>query len=253
MWTDVIDLNDFYRSPTGAIARRLIHLRLRAMWPDVRGLSVAGVGYATPFLTSFQEEADRTIAVMPAYQGVTHWPPGERNLVALADECHLPFGDLSVDRLILIHLLENTERLRDTVREAWRVLNGVGKMIVVVPARRGFWSRNERTPFGNGKPYSMAQLRRLLRDCEFDPGEMTRALYMPPWRGRTWRHMAAPVERFGERFFPRFGGVIIMEATKQVYTATPARPVARRRLVVVPGAIGAARTRVSPAARQQDG
>ena len=241
MWTDVIDLNAFYRSRQGATARRLIQQRIRTLWPDLHGLSVAGIGYATPYLKVFRDEAERVLAVMPAYQGVTPWPRQEKSLVCLSEETQLPFGDLSVDRVLVVHMLENTERLRDTLQEAWRVLNGVGKLIVVVPARRGFWARNERTPFGHGKPFSHGQLARLLRDTSFEPGDATRALYMPPVRRQTWLHFADPVERFGTRMFSRFGGVHIVEATKQVYGASPAKPVRRRVLISLPNAVGATR------------
>ncbi|MEQ9491439.1 MAG: methyltransferase type 11 [Alphaproteobacteria bacterium] len=241
MWTDVIDLNAFYRSRLGATARGLIQQRIRALWPDVHGLSVAGLGYATPYLKVFRGEAERVLAVMPAYQGVTPWPRQEKSLVCLSEETQLPFGDLSIDRLLVVHMLENTERLRDTLLESWRVLNGVGKLIVVVPARRGFWSRNERTPFGHGKPFSLAQLTRLLRDTSFEPGEAVRALYMPPVRRQAWLPFAEPVERIGSRMFSRFGGVHILEATKQVYSVTPAKPVRRRVLISLPTAVNATR------------
>ena len=241
MWTDVIDLNAFYRSRMGAQARTLIQRRLRQLWPNTQGDVVVGLGYATPYLKMFREEADRTLAVMPAYQGVTHWPRQEPGLVTLAEETHLPFPDLSVDRLLLVHALENTERMRDMLQECWRVLNGVGRMIVIVPSRRGLWARNERTPFGHGKPFSLAQLERLLRETQFEPGESRRSLYMPPFGSKIWLPLAPTVERIAPRAVPRLGGVIMLDATKQVYAPSSARKVARRKLVVLPGAVGAAR------------
>ena len=57
MWTDVLDLNDFYRSTLGQMTCRLLRARLREVWPNVRGESVLGLGYATPFLRPFAEEA----------------------------------------------------------------------------------------------------------------------------------------------------------------------------------------------------
>ena len=85
MWTDVVDLNDFYGSSLGQTAGRIISRRARAVWPNVQGMVVAGIGYSTPFLWPFRDEAERVIAVMPAGQGVMHWPAGEPSLVVLAD------------------------------------------------------------------------------------------------------------------------------------------------------------------------
>ena len=39
---------------------RLLRARLREVWPNVRGETVLGLGYATPFLRPFREEAERT-------------------------------------------------------------------------------------------------------------------------------------------------------------------------------------------------
>ena len=227
MWTDVVDLNDFYRSALGKTARRMIQQEIRRVWPDVRDDVVVGLGYATPYLKQFDGEAERLIAIMPAHQGVTRWPRGSSNRAALADDSALPFPDMSIDRLLLVHAVENTEHLRALMRECWRVLNGKGRLLVVAPARRGLWSRSERTPFGHGKPFSRTQLQRLLRDGQFDPTHSSRALYIPPARWSWLLHAAPAWERVGKRFFATVGGVHLIEAQKQIYAVTPARKVRR--------------------------
>src|SRR3546814_13257369 len=87
---------------------------------------------------------------MPARQGVMHWPAGEGGLVALADEAELPFLDLSIDRLLLVHAVECSEQLRSMLREAWRVLSGIGRLLVVVTNRRGLWARLASSTLCNG-------------------------------------------------------------------------------------------------------
>ena len=94
MWCDVVDLRDFYQSALGQMARQLIRVRLRAIWPDVRDQKLLGIGYATPYLRQFHDEAERVIAIMPAQQGVLHWPPEGPNAVTLADETELPMPDV---------------------------------------------------------------------------------------------------------------------------------------------------------------
>ena len=59
MWTDAVDLRDFYASSLGRVARRMIGRRIRALWPDVRGSNILGLGYAAPFLGVFRAEAQR--------------------------------------------------------------------------------------------------------------------------------------------------------------------------------------------------
>ncbi|HYM32331.1 MAG TPA: hypothetical protein VEU47_13580 [Candidatus Cybelea sp.] len=82
----MIDLRDFYTGRLGQVARRMIRRRLRLIWPDVTGARLLGLGYATPYLRMFREEAERVIAVMPSSQGVLPWPAEGPNAVALADE-----------------------------------------------------------------------------------------------------------------------------------------------------------------------
>jgi len=195
-----------------------------------------GLGYATPYLGTFRGEAERTIAVMPAEQGVLHWPRDEPSLTALVDELELPFDDLAFDRILLVHALEYAEQVRPLLREAWRVLAGSGRLIVVVPNRRGVWARFERTPFGYGLPYSAGQLSRTLRENMFTPLQIERALFVPPMRSRMMRSMAPAMENIGRRAFNTFGGVIVAEATKQIYAATPVKHGNRiRRYLPVPG------------------
>ena len=219
MWHDVVDLRDFYETRLGAMARRMIRRGVRSMWPDVKGQRVLGLGYATPYLRQFLTEAERTLAFMPASKGVLHWPSEGRGLTALVDETELPLPDLSVDRVLLVHGLESSEYQRDMLREAWRVLTGEGRLLIVAPNRGGIWARLERTPLGWGQPYSAAQLSRLLRDNMFTPTRSSRALYIPPLRTRALLRSAPAWERIGSRWFPTFGGVVLVEAGKQLYAS----------------------------------
>ncbi len=228
MWTDAVDLRDFYSSTLGQVARRMIRRRLRQLWPDVAGESILGIGYATPYLNSFRGEAGRVLAAMPAAQGVLHWPSEDAGLTTLVDEMEMPFPDLSMDRVLLIHALECAEQVRPMMREVWRVLAGSGRLLVVVPNRRGIWARIERTPFGHGLPYTPGQLSRVLRDNLFTPSESHRALFVPPVYSRMILSSAPAWEQIGQRAFKTFSGVVMMEAVKQIY-ATGAEPAAKRR------------------------
>jgi len=236
MWRDVVDIRDFYATPLGRSAGRMVRRRLREQWPEVSGQAVLGLGYATPYLGTFRNEAARTIAAMPARQGVLHWPHDEPGLTTLVDELELPFDDLAFDRVLLVHALEYAEQVRPLLREIWRVLAGSGRLIVVVPNRRGLWARFERTPFGHGLPYSTRQLSLTLRENMFTPLQMDRALFLPPLRSAMIRSTAGALERLGRRAFSTFGGVIVAEAVKQIYAATPAQERGRiRGYLPVPG------------------
>jgi SAM-dependent methyltransferase len=243
MYNDVVDLRDFYATSLGQVARRMIRRRLRMLWPNVAGMRLLGLGYATPFLRPFAGEAERILAVMPAAQGVLAWPEDAANAVALADEGELPLADYSVDRILLVHALECSEQVRPLLKEAWRVLAGGGRLLVVVPNRRGIWARLDRTPFGHGHPYTPGQLSRLLRDERFTPEQSGAALYVPPTLSRVVLRSAPAWEKIGERWFTRFAGVRLTEASKQIYARPPAAPVRKRRAALVPGSVPQPATR----------
>ena len=74
MSIDVVDLRNFYGQRLGVVARRFVGRGIRSLWKDTAGQRVLGIGYATPYLGLFREEAERCLAFMPAGQGVVKWP-----------------------------------------------------------------------------------------------------------------------------------------------------------------------------------
>lgn len=225
MNADVVDLRDFYAGRIGRVALHMIRRRIRLVWPDVSGMRVLGLGYAAPYLRPFLAEAERVAAMMPASQGVLPWPAEGPYRVALADEAELPLADYSVDRVLLVHAIEFSEQLRPLLKEVWRVLGGGGRVLAVVPNRRGIWARTDRTPFGQGQPYTQGQLVRLLREAGFTPQSTAAALFVPPSHSRMILRSAGAWENLGERWFTAFAGVVMAEASKQLYAApmVPAR------------------------------
>ncbi len=247
MHIDIIDLREFYARPLGAVVRRLIVQRLRSRWNNVSSMNVFGLGYAAPYLGVFRNEATCVGALMPASQGVIAWPQDSARLATLVQEDDLPLPDSCADRLLIVHSLETVENTRALLREAWRVLAPGGRAILIVPNRAGLWARFDTTPFGHGRPYSRGQLTKLLRDAMFTPLDWDQALYMPPFNLPILLRGAIAWERMGAIFWPGFCGINIVEATKQIYAATPDRQTekVRGKLYPVPAGSVAARSRTT--------
>jgi hypothetical protein len=93
----------------------------------------------------------------------------------------------------------------------------------------------------------------LLRETWFTPTGWGEALYVPPIARNWFLRSAVAWERTGRTISAPFAGVHIVEATKQVYRAIPARR-ERQRLVpalepvLAPSPGGAARTFRTPVA-----
>ena len=61
MHLDVLDLRQFYyRTRLGRAAQKAVRDRLMAMWPEAKGQTVAGFGFAVPLLRPYLADARPT-------------------------------------------------------------------------------------------------------------------------------------------------------------------------------------------------
>jgi SAM-dependent methyltransferase len=218
MHLDVQDLRSFYyRTNLGRAAQKVIRGQMLTLWPEAKGQSVVGFGFAAPLVRPYLAQARRVILLMPAPQGVMPWPMGGPNVSVLCEETLWPIETGQVDKLILLHGLDATERTQALLEECWRVLGPGGKALFIVPNRAGLWARRDRTPFGFGRPYSPGQLESLLRAEGFFPERALSVLYQPPSNRPFWLRSGPFWESLG-RALPMLiaGGVLMVEASKQV-------------------------------------
>ncbi|SPF77546.1 class I SAM-dependent methyltransferase [Pseudoprimorskyibacter insulae] len=217
MHLDVKTLRDFYyRSALGRAAQRVIRNEVLQIWPEAHGQTVAGFGFAVPLLRPYLKDARRVVGLMPAPQGVMPWPAGMPNVSVLTEETRWPIETGHVDKLVLLHGLETSERPSQLLEECFRVLGPGGSALFIVPNRAGLWSRSDDTPFGYGRPYSQGQLETQLRLHGFTPGRHGTALFQPPSPRRFWMKTGPVWERIGHRAgLGIAGGVLLVEATKR--------------------------------------
>lgn len=251
MHLDVQDLRAFYyRSALGRAAQASLRVRMAELWPEAKGQTVVGFGFAAPLLRPYLKEARRVITLMPGPQGVMPWPSPSANTSVLTADTRWPLETGHVDKLVLLHGLETSERPFDLLEECWRVLGPGGRVIFIVPNRAGLWARRDVTPFGFGRPYSPTQLDTQLRIHQFQPERHVGALYQVPSAQRLWMKSARLFEGVGRKLPAYFaGGVFMVEASKQLYPPKGTTARAPRRVSVLEGltepAVGRARTSVS--------
>jgi SAM-dependent methyltransferase len=232
MHSDIVDLRSFYSTTLGRLAELSIAMALSAIWAKVPNERLVGLGYTLPWLERFGTDAERVFAFMPAAQGAVIWPATGPTATALVFEEELPLVDASIDRMLLVQSLEHVENPRETLNEIWRVLSPAGRVVIVVPNRRGVWARFEHTPFGTGRPFSRGQLNELLREANFTPAAWADALHFPPSQRRFVMRFHNLLERSGRRLWPIFCGVLVVEAQKRLYQGVPVAQRASRRVFV---------------------
>lgn len=218
MSIDVTHFIKFYESFLGRQTRDQIHPLIAPSLKDKDSL-VVGMGYIFDYL---DQENPNHICFMPAHQGIRAWP-SHKNRSALVYNEVLPLPDQSVDRLILMHSLEFSDHADAMMEDVWRVLKPSGRLVVITPNRRGWWARQENTPLGHGHPYTMTQLSNFLKKHLFSPITLERGLYGLPSTNLWGRLFNSLLNKIGPILYPKFSGVICIEATKLLYAGKAVR------------------------------
>jgi SAM-dependent methyltransferase len=226
MRPSVVSLRQFYSSRLGRkIKQRLRQLALER-WPDTAQEIIVGIGYAIPVLRVLERNKPAAmVAFMPADQGAIYWPVHSENHSVLGDELIPPFAVNSLHRVLMLHAFEHVARPLDLLNVYWQMLAPGGRLLVIVPNRRSYWASLEHTPFARGTPYSLGQMKELLDEAKFTMVDHGSALYAPPSSKRMWLNLWPLFESLGSHIFPGWGGVLIIEAEKQIYASIP-EPVA---------------------------
>lgn len=225
MWEDTDHINAFYETQTGHHISQRLQPVVDQFWASGSGTQNAAFGYPFPFISRVPAAPakDRQPDKEPILCFTPRWM-GSNDLSLLPAQCHTmvnahqwPLQDVQLDRLMLGHALEFNARPDLILAESWRVLDGSGKLLVMVAHRHGLWTQADRTPFGQGQPFSRGQLRSLLVAAGFEVTTLRCAIHVPPAVFR-WMAGAAPtIEAIGQRVWPMLGGVLIAEANKMLY------------------------------------
>ena len=231
MFTDIVDLRDFYQTQLGLVVQKVLCARLEKMWPNLRGEHVVTLGYGVPLLPALSPKASAVHAFMPAAQGAVCCPTEGPNISCLVTPHQLPLGDESIDRIIALHAMEGLSESGPTLREIWRALKGNGRFLVIVPNRQGLWAHSDHTPFGNGQPYSSMQIKRVLNNQGFSVERISCALYALPNGSRLNLSLAEKAEKYVALSLPYFGGVLLVEASKQLCAPLESKARSRPRLI----------------------
>ena len=225
MFETAAQLQEYYRTRQGRHVAARLRRTVSDFWSRASNASNAAIGYAQPLVRA--EDSTRQLLMMPVRLGAQPWPMKGPSRTILVNSRKLPLQNVQLDRLLLVHALEFDPNPSRLLEECWRVMDGSGRLLVMVPNRHGLWSRAEKAPLGHGRPYSRGQLRHLLQDHGFTPKAAHTVLFMPPATIGLFLKFAPQMERIGRNWSPGIGGVLVVEAEKNLYA--PAGQTSRRR------------------------
>ena len=209
-------LDKFYSTQLGNVTRKHIEEKILKKWKSVKGNNLLGLGYLKPWLKIF--ESSNTF-----FSAITEIEDKKKEIIkitkqtCIVEDTKLPFPDLSINRILICHLLETTTQIDLLLHEMWRIMSGESKIILIVPNKLGFWCRNKNNPFGHGKSFTSFELNSLLLDHGFSDIKVDFCLFMPPSEKKYLLSESNRIERLGNKFLNIFGGIIFIEASKNIY------------------------------------
>ena len=240
----IVDYRQFYSSPLGRKVKQRLRAQMRGSSPENTGQVIAGIGYAIPVLRVLEREHPAAlVALMPADQGAIYWPVHHENRSVLADELLPPFAVNTLHRVVMLHAFEHVAQPLELLKIYWQLLAPGGRLQLMVPNRRGLWAAFGSTPFARGIPYSAAQVKALLNEAGFTLRDATTTLFAPPSAHPFWLRCWGVLEMLGRLLVPSLGGVLVIEAEKQIYAglAQPL-PAARRHWVPQAASVSTAKS-----------
>lgn len=222
MWPTITDFDTFYSTPLGKVVRADLRKTIHHHWHNTKGQTVLGLGHTSYFLKPFTEK-NTVISLNFHHQGIMPFapPPHHKNLSAQTADHALPLMSSEVDKILLVHGLENSLYMHDLLTESWRVLKGDGRILLAVPSRISMWSHSANTPLAYGKPFTLFQLKKLMQSHGFTPIWHQRLLQFPPFRQKWIVSLNKPMAKIIGGIMPSSGGLILMECKKEVYARIP--------------------------------
>ena len=169
--------------------------------------------------------------------------PALPRLGLVTDFFALPFPANSLDLIVLPHALESSGDPHALLREVGRVLVPEGCVVICGLNPASLWGLRERRghlyrrlglnspsylPQG-GQPIGFRRLRDWLRLLSFEVESSTFGCWQPAVRSERWLRRLDWIDRGGSRWWPIFGALYFVVATKRVRGMRLVRPVRRRK------------------------
>ena len=159
----------------------------------------------------------------------THAPTEEAKeggprIAVVHDFAELPFASQSLDLVVLPHVLEFADEPHQVLREVERVLIPEGQLIVCGFNPASLWGIRQVTGRVTGAHFlpldgefiSLPRLKDWLKLLNLEVNRGHFGCYAPPFATEKWLNRFAFMEKAGDRWWPYFGAVYIVQAVKRV-------------------------------------
>ncbi len=141
----------------------------------------------------------------------------------LCDLRQLPFAALSIDLVVMPHVLEFHDDAHQILREVERILIPEGQLVITGFNPLSLWGLHRRLlrsrdhfPW-NGDYISVLRLKDWLQLLGFEVDRGNFGCYVPPYNQERWLRSGHFMEAAGDRWWSFAGGVYLLRAIKRVH------------------------------------
>lgn len=204
----------FYSSFLGKSITQIILKKIHNLWPNFNNSRNAAIGFGFPFLSAFKSNIQRLFFLVPNKFGLFNFFINEKNLTASVQEDILPLEDLSIDRLLVVNCFEYLSEHKKFLREAWRILDKDGEIIIITPNTYGLWRFFYKKKLNSLTTFSSYELDLLLSNNFFTPIKTEYCLFLPPLKNKFLINKIRSFEVLNNRLTRYFAGLIITKGKK---------------------------------------
>jgi SAM-dependent methyltransferase len=184
-----------------------------------------------------------------------------RSIVVLERFDELPFGEHTVDLVVLPHLLEFSPAPHRILRDINRVLRPEGRIVVTGFNPISLWGVRESVAAladrtflpARGQWIGVPRLRDWFELLGFEIGQISYGCYRPACRTELWLDRMRFMERAGDRWWPICGAAYMVSAVKRVQGMRLMGKAWKRKRVRTRRVVATAPQFTPPPARRQRG
>lgn len=217
-----LHLNNWLKTPAGTYVRLWEEKHLDVLTADIFGFHAVQIGL--PEINALHANRMPYRWLTNTYSTIKLYTSLEVPLVVVHSFSELPFAEHSLDLVVLPHVLELTTKPCEVLREVERVLTPGGQVIICGFNQTSLWSIRQMYSKFIGVSFlpqksefiHLLRLRNWLTLFNMEIKRGYFGCYVPPFLTKKWLYRFTFMEQIGDRWWPYFGALYIVQAVKRV-------------------------------------
>jgi SAM-dependent methyltransferase len=238
-----VALDQWWHTPSGYYLSAWEQAQFDAIVPNVFGYYALQLGMPQLDALAHNRMPHRWLGLTlmddAAHLSASHTTHTGKQGIFVVDSTALPFQNDCLDLIVLPHTLELSSDAHATLREVARVLRPEGRLVIVGLNPLSLWTlKRLQTQFlsrfsriwprtsseiqfqkfpNEGHFLSHWRLLDWLQLLDFEIEKLHLGIYQPAMSSAAWLERSEWMNRLGHRWWPMFGAVYLVVATKKVH------------------------------------